>query len=117
MLSDGFVRGVPKYPFRTLIPTRDDAIKVLADNGIIGRGYNGSQQTGYFFYLLPLAHILWRRSNTLGCRRLLGEVPRSERIVHLTNRSAIPRPASPFGGLRENCHSMLSHFALRFQIQ
>jgi hypothetical protein len=65
MSPDGFFRGVSKYPFRALIPTRDDAIKVLADNGIIGGGYNGSQQTRYFFCLLWLAHILWRRPNHL----------------------------------------------------
>jgi hypothetical protein len=65
MLPDGFFRSVAKYPFRTLIPTRDDAIKFLADDGIIGGGYNGSQQTRYFFCLLPLAHILLRRPNTL----------------------------------------------------
>ena len=65
MLPDGFFGGIPKYPFRTLIPTRDNAIKVLADDGIIGGGYNGSQQTRYFFRLLRLAHILWRRANHL----------------------------------------------------
>ena len=59
MLPDGFFSSVAKYPFRTLIPTGDDAIKVLADNGIIGRGDNRSQQTRYFFCLLQLAHILW----------------------------------------------------------
>ncbi|MGA8503278.1 MAG: hypothetical protein WB683_17125 [Candidatus Sulfotelmatobacter sp.] len=58
MLPDGFFSGVPKYAFCTLIPTRDDAIEVLADDGIIGGGYDGSQQTRYFFGLLWLAHIL-----------------------------------------------------------
>src|ERR1700733_7405412 len=56
MLPDGFFRGVSKYPFRTLIPTRDGAIKALADNGIVRGGYNGSQQTCDFFCLLGLAH-------------------------------------------------------------
>ena len=65
MLPDGFFGGVSKYPFRTLVPTRDDAIEVLADNGIIGGGYNRSQQTRYLFCLLGLAHILLRRFNHL----------------------------------------------------
>ena len=60
---NGFFRGIAIYAFRTLIPARDDAIKVLADNGIIGGGYNRSQQTRYFFGLPWLAHIVWRQPN------------------------------------------------------
>src|SRR5580700_7487188 len=65
MLPNGFFRGIPKYSFRTLVPTRDDAVKALADNGIIGGRYNSGQQTRYFFCLLRLAHILWRRPDHL----------------------------------------------------
>jgi hypothetical protein len=61
VLPDGFFSGVPKYPLRAPIPTRNHAIKVLADNGIIGGGDNGSQQTRYFFCSLRLVHIGWRR--------------------------------------------------------
>src|SRR5580700_191148 len=69
VLPDGFFRGVSEYSFRTVIPTRYDAVKVLADNGIIGRGHNGSQQTRYFFCLLLLAHICVNNLTTLGCRQ------------------------------------------------
>src|ERR1700685_3095084 len=61
MLPNRFFGGVPKYPFRTLIPARDDAIKVLTYNGIIRGGYDSSQKTRYFLCLLRLVHILWRR--------------------------------------------------------
>src|SRR5579862_5805613 len=58
MLPNSFSRGVAEYPFCTLVPTRDDAIEILANDGIIRGGHNGSQQTRYFFWLLRVAHIV-----------------------------------------------------------
>src|SRR5580698_5186880 len=60
VLTDGFFSVVAKDSFRTFIPARDDTIEVLADDGVVGGGYDGSQQTRDFFCLLRLAHILWR---------------------------------------------------------
>jgi len=59
MLPEGFFGGVAKYPFRTLIPTGNDAIEAHANYGIIRGGHDSSQQTGYFFRLISPAHILW----------------------------------------------------------
>ena len=55
MLPDRFFGGVPKYPFRTLVPTGDDAIKVLTYDGIIRRKPQ-SQPTDPLFLLLASAY-------------------------------------------------------------
>ena len=120
MAPDGFFRGVTEYPFGTLVPTGDDAVKVLADNGIVGGGYNGSQQTRYFFCLLPLAHILivvtTQPPYLLGCPRTPGEALDQSAHFHLTNGKVFRRHVSPLAALaRTALHA--SHSDQRCQIQ
>jgi hypothetical protein len=42
VLTDGFISGVAKNAFCTLVPSGNNAVKCLADDGIIGRSDNGS---------------------------------------------------------------------------
>src|SRR6202034_2080545 len=78
-------------------------IRVLADNGIVGGGYNGSQQTRYFFCLLPLAHILivvtTQPPYLLGCPRTPGEALDQSAHFHLTNGKVFRRHVSPLAAL------------------
>ena len=39
--ADDLLGGVAVEPLRTLVPTDDDAVEVLADDGIVGRLHDG----------------------------------------------------------------------------
>src|SRR5215470_6522566 len=45
-LANGFCLRISKYPFRTLVPARDRAVKFLADDRIVGRIDDGGEQSG-----------------------------------------------------------------------
>src|SRR6202012_3865592 len=49
VLADGFVGCIAKQPFRAFVPTGDDTIQILADNRVIGRIHNGSEQASGAF--------------------------------------------------------------------
>ena len=36
-LADRFARGVAEHPFGRPVPGRDDAVQILADDGVVGR--------------------------------------------------------------------------------
>ncbi len=69
VLPRSFCSGVAEYPLCSFVPAGDNSIQILADDGIVGRIHNGSQQggrlTGEFvrvfkrrFELFSLADVL-----------------------------------------------------------
>src|ERR1700674_3642990 len=44
VLAHGLFAGVAEQSFRALVPTRDDAVECLADDGVVGGIHNSSQQ-------------------------------------------------------------------------
>ena len=46
-------RGVAEDPFRTMIPTADDAVQILADDGVVGRFHDRREQRGGDLGVLP----------------------------------------------------------------
>ncbi len=41
-VADCFLRRIAEYAFGTSVPTRNDAVQVLTNNGVIGRVYDGA---------------------------------------------------------------------------
>src|SRR5665213_1494004 len=62
-LADGLRLRVAEETFRTLVPTGDDAVKVFADDGVIGGIDNSSQRGGGGIVLPPFGHVFNAQEN------------------------------------------------------
>jgi hypothetical protein len=65
-LPHNFVRLVAKYAFRTEIPRCDNAIEVLAHDGIIGVVDNGGEPSDRIQSKMMLSHFQRRAIETTG---------------------------------------------------
>jgi hypothetical protein len=52
--ADGFLRGVAKQPLGALVPTGDNSVEVLGDDGVVGRIHDCRHEA------LRLTHLLDR---------------------------------------------------------
>src|SRR5499426_4442572 len=56
-LAYRFLSRVAEHPLRALVPTRDDAVEVSAQDRVVRGIYYGAQQSGQLLPLLPLGDV------------------------------------------------------------